>query len=138
MSCRRPSCGFGCRGWRNGTPGAAGWPIFTWSGCGASRISILPAAPPWAEPVWHLFVIRTSRRAALQAYLAERGIGTMVHYPTPPHLSGAYRGAGGKPGDFPIAERLAAEVLSLPIGPHVTLDEVDFVCDSVRAFYGSS
>src|SRR6185437_9678484 len=88
---------------------------------------VLPAVPNWAEPVWHLFVVRSARREALRRHLAERGVGTQVHYPTPPHLSGAYRDAGWRKGDFPIAEKLADEVLSLPIGPHVTAEQVDYV-----------
>jgi dTDP-4-amino-4,6-dideoxygalactose transaminase len=93
----------------------------------------LPFVPAWAEPVWHLFVVRTARRDELRDFLAARGIGSQVHYPTPPHLSGAYRHLGWKPGRFPIAESLAGEVLSLPIGPHLNADEVDEVCAAVRA-----
>ena len=96
---------------------------------------VLPFVPGWAEPVWHLFVIRTQRRAALQQYLTTQGVGTQVHYPTPPHLSVAYRDAGWKRGDFPLAERLADEVLSLPIGPHLTAEQVDHVCATVRSFF---
>lgn len=96
---------------------------------------VLPHVPEWAEPVWHLFVVRTARRNALQAHLTERGVGTQIHYPTPPHLSGAYRDAGWKRGEFPLAEKLAAEVLSLPISPHHTVEQVDSVCESVRSFF---
>ena len=96
---------------------------------------VLPHVPGWAAPVWHLFVIRTQRRAALQKHLAAREIGTQVHYPTPPHLSPAYAPAGWKRGDFPIAERLADEVLSLPIGPHLSAEQVDFVCEAIREFF---
>ncbi len=96
---------------------------------------VLPYVPEWAEPVWHLFVIRTARRDALQAHLTARGVGTQIHYPTPPHLSGAYRDAGWKRGDFPIAEKLAAEVLSLPISPHHSAEQIDYVCESVRSFF---
>lgn len=95
----------------------------------------LPYVPNWAEPVWHLFVIRTQQRTALQAYLGQAGIGTQVHYPTPPHLSPAYAGAGFKRGDFPIAECLADQVLSLPIGPHHTSDQVETVCAAIRDFF---
>lgn len=98
---------------------------------------VLPTAPAWAEPVWHLFVVRTARREALQTHLAAREIGTQVHYPVPPHLSHAYGAAGWKRGDFPIAEQLANEVLSLPIGPHITPDQVDYVCEAVREFFAS-
>lgn len=99
---------------------------------------VLPFVPTWAEPVWHLFVVRTKRREALQAFLAAREIGTQVHYPTPPHLSGAYRDGGWKRGDFPLAERMADEVLSLPIGPHHTLEQIDYVCAAVRSFFDQS
>lgn len=99
---------------------------------------VLPTVPDWAEPVWHLFVVRTPRRDALQAHLAARGIGTLVHYPTPPHLAKAYRSLGARPGDFPLAERLAAEVLSLPISPHLTPTQVEAVCDGIRGFFGEA
>lgn len=96
---------------------------------------VLPFVPAWAQPVWHLFVVRTGRRDALQAHLAERGIGTQIHYPTPPHLTPAYHAAGWKRGDFPLAERFAGEVLSLPIGPHVSAEQIDYVCAAVKAFF---
>ena len=99
---------------------------------------VLPWVPAWASPVWHLFVVRTPRRDELQRFLAAREIGTQVHYPVPPHLSKAYAGAGWKRGDFPLAERLSDEVLSLPIGPHVAPEQVDFVCASVRDFFGTA
>jgi dTDP-3-amino-3,4,6-trideoxy-alpha-D-glucose transaminase len=99
---------------------------------------VLPTVPAWAEPVWHLFVVRTARRDALREFLSARGIGTQIHYPIPPHLSGAYRQLGWKAGTFPLAETLAQEVLSLPIGPHVTPAEVDEVCRAVREFLATS
>jgi dTDP-4-amino-4,6-dideoxygalactose transaminase len=79
----------------------------------------LPEAPEWAEPVWHLFVVRHQQRDALQAELTAANIGTLIHYPVPPHLSGAYADAKWMRGAFPLAEALAATVLSLPIGPHL-------------------
>jgi dTDP-4-amino-4,6-dideoxygalactose transaminase len=79
----------------------------------------LPVVPEWAEAVWHLFVVRTPRRDALRQHLAEARVGTLIHYPIPPHLSGAYAGEGWRKGDFPITESMAREVLSLPMGPHV-------------------
>ena len=94
-----------------------------------------PFVPAWAAPVWHLYVIRTAKRDALQQHLADRGIGSQVHYPTPPHLSPAYSACGWKRGDFPVAERLANEVLSLPIGPHHTIEQVDVVCDAINEFF---
>jgi dTDP-4-amino-4,6-dideoxygalactose transaminase len=80
----------------------------------------LPYVPEWAEPVWHLFVVRHAQRDVLQQKLTAAGIGTLIHYPVPPHLSGAYADAGFKPGAFPIAEELSRTVLSLPMGPHLT------------------
>lgn len=83
---------------------------------------VLPQVPDWAEPAWHLYVVRSLDRAALQARLEAAGIGSLIHYPIPPHLQGAYAELGYAPDDLPLAQRLAAEVLSLPMGPH--LDEV--------------
>lgn len=88
---------------------------------------VLPAVPEWTKPVWHLYVIRTSERESLQDRLSEAGIGSLIHYPVPPHLQQAYTGLGYEPGDFPIAETMANEVLSLPMGPqldHAGLDAV--------------
>ena len=92
----------------------------------------LPTVPAWADPVWHLYVVRHARRDALSARLADAGIGTIVHYPIPPHLQQAYAELGYKEGDFPIAEAIHREVLSLPIGPHMTLEQADIVADAVR------
>lgn len=83
---------------------------------------VLPQVPDWAEPAWHLYVVRSLDRAALQARLEAAGIGSLIHYPIPPHMQGAYAELGYAPDDLPLAQRLAAEVLSLPMGPH--LDEV--------------
>lgn len=96
---------------------------------------VLPFVPPWAEPVWHLYVIRTKQRNALRAYLTADGVGSQIHYPIPPHLSGAYRDAGWKRGDFPLAEQMADEVLSLPIGPHLADSQISKVIDSVTSFF---
>ncbi|MEY2490483.1 MAG: hypothetical protein QOC70_2425 [Verrucomicrobiota bacterium] len=95
---------------------------------------ILPGVNIAAEPVWHQFVLRHPRRDELQEYLKESGIGTLVHYPVPPHLSGAYAGAGWKRGDFPTTEKLAYTVLSIPIGPHLGDDEIAFVVQTLQAF----
>ena len=85
--------------------------------------------------MWHLFVVRTQWRDALQKHLAAAGIGTQIHYPVPPHLSRAYANSGWKRGDFPLAERFADEVLSLPIGPHVSAAQADYVCSEARKFF---
>jgi len=80
---------------------------------------IVPMVPEWAEPVWHLFVIRCSRRSEIQKELLDSGVGTLIHYPIPPHLQTAYRYLGISAGRLPVAEMLANEVLSLPMGPHL-------------------
>ena len=85
---------------------------------GASDLT-LPHVPNWAEPAWHLFVVRTDERAALAAVLAAGGVQTLVHYPIPPHRQQAYADLGMGAGSFPIAEQLAEQVLSLPIGPQL-------------------
>jgi len=95
---------------------------------------ILPAVPAWAEPVWHLYVIRHAQRDALAKALAEQGIGTIVHYPVPPHLQPAYAHMGYKQGDFPIAEAIHREVLSLPMGPTMTEAQAVEVAAAVRKF----
>lgn len=86
-----------------------------------------PFVPTWAEPAWHVFVVRHPKRDALQRRLAEAGVGTLIHYPVPPHLSGAYADAGMARGAYPLAEELAGTVLSLPIGPHLTDSQSSFV-----------
>lgn len=85
---------------------------------------ILPGFASWADPVWHLYVVRSKQRDQLQNRLHRAGIGTMVHYPIPPHLQNAYKGRGWGHGAFPIAESIADEVLSLPIGPHLDADQL--------------
>ena len=93
-----------------------------------------PFVPIWAKPSWHLFVIRHRRRDDLQRYLRQAEINTEIHYPVPPHLSEAYSERGGKVGDFPVTEQIAQTVLSLPIGPHLALESVEKVVNTVRAF----
>lgn len=93
----------------------------------------LPQVPAWAAPVWHLYAIRTDKRDAMQKALAERGIGTMIHYPIPPHLQPAYLTLGYKLGDFPIAECIHQQVLSLPMGPTMSESDAQQVIDAVIA-----
>jgi dTDP-4-amino-4,6-dideoxygalactose transaminase len=95
---------------------------------------VLPFVPEWAEAVHHLYVIRSQRRDALRQHLQEAGIGTLIHYPVPPHLQPAYRNMGLSAGSFPIAERIHQEVLSLPMGPHLNEDQVAAVLQAVRRF----
>lgn len=94
----------------------------------AGTDTILPLAPLFADPVWHLFVVRHLDRDSVTAKLDRRGIGWLVHYPIPPHLQGAYRHLGYREGTFPLAEQLSREVLSLPIGPHLTDGQIAAVC----------
>jgi dTDP-4-amino-4,6-dideoxygalactose transaminase len=100
----------------------------------AGTRSVLPVVSDGAESCWHLFVIRHPDREPLRLFLEARGIETAIHYPVPPHLSGAYAGLGYSRGDFPLAERLAETVLSLPMGPHVDEASADRVIEAVRAF----
>lgn len=92
----------------------------------------LPHVPAWADPAWHLFVVRHPRRDALQRALAAAGVGTLIHYPIPPHRQEAYRSAGWAPDAFPLASALAREVLSLPMGPHLSAEQVAQVIAQVR------
>lgn len=92
---------------------------------------VLPHVPDWAEPAWHLFVVQSAKRADLAESLDASGVQTLVHYPIPPHLQRAYAEMNLPAGTFPLAERLAQEVLSLPIGPHMTRAQAATVCDAV-------
>jgi dTDP-4-amino-4,6-dideoxygalactose transaminase len=94
----------------------------------------LPFVPIWADPVWHLFVIRHPKRDALQKHLADHGIQTLIHYPTPPHRSLAYRDEPWSRVSLPLAETLADEVLSLPIGPHHTQAHIELTLASIASF----
>ncbi len=94
----------------------------------------LPFVPRWAEAAWHLFVVRHRERDRLQNFLQRSGIGTLIHYPEPPHLSGAYRELGWKQGDFPLSEEMARTVLSLPIGPHLDKQAQEEVVERIREF----
>ena len=93
----------------------------------------LPHVPDWAEPVWHLYVVQHPQRDALHQALTEAGVGSLIHYPIPPHLQQAYAQAGWKKGAFPLAEQMAAQVLSLPIGPAMPESDVEQVIEAVKA-----
>jgi len=92
----------------------------------------LPSIPQWADPVWHLYVVRSTERDVFQTRLADAGIGSLIHYPIPPHMQAAYADLGIAPDALPLARQLAGEVLSLPMGPHLSTEEVDFVCQTIR------
>ena len=92
----------------------------------------LPHVPDWAEPAWHLYVVRSPDRDALQARLHAAGVGTLIHYPIPPHMQAAYAGLGLAPDALPLARQLAGEVLSLPMGPHLATESIPEVCGPCR------
>lgn len=106
-----------------------------------SGFQLLPTVPTWAKPVWHLFVIRHPQRDALQKHLTDQGIQTIIHYPIPPHRSGVYyevcspATAHRSPSfHLPIADKLANEVLSLPIGPHISKESVSMTISAIKSF----
>jgi dTDP-4-amino-4,6-dideoxygalactose transaminase len=94
----------------------------------------LPLVPAGIVPVWHLFVISHPERDRLQAYLKDHGIGTLIHYPVPPHLSEAYQELGYQAGDFVITEKMADTFLSIPISPHLSMDDADCVIETIQEF----
>lgn len=96
----------------------------------------VPAELPGRRHVYHLFVVRAQRRDDLAAFLKTRGVETGLHYPKPLHLQPAYTHLGIKPGAFPVAERCAPEILSLPMYPELPQDAQQYVVESIRKFYG--
>jgi dTDP-4-amino-4,6-dideoxygalactose transaminase len=96
---------------------------------------ILPYFPDWVVPVWHIFAIKSPRRDDLQQFLKNKGVGTLIHYPVPPHLSKAYADIDLKKGTLPITEALASKELSLPMGPHLSLSEAEYVVNMIRNYF---
>lgn len=94
---------------------------------------VLPDTPDWAEPAWHLYVIRTPERDSLQVLLNSAGVGTLIHYPIPPHMQSAYSFLRIGAEHLPLAKELAGEVLSLPMGPQLGLKDVARVIEEVHA-----
>lgn len=95
----------------------------------------LPVVPEGGQAVWHQYVIRTSRRDALMAFLAEEGIDTLIHYPNPPHLQKAYSHLGFTRGSFPTTEEITSTCLSLPIYPGLGAEEIDRVSSAISGFF---
>jgi dTDP-4-amino-4,6-dideoxygalactose transaminase len=95
----------------------------------------LPTIAENATHVYHLYVIRTERRDELLKYLNNEGIGTLIHYPIPPHLQQAYSHLGHKKGDFPIAEEIANTCLSLPMWPGIALNEVNYIASKINTYF---
>jgi dTDP-4-amino-4,6-dideoxygalactose transaminase len=96
---------------------------------------VLPKTVSHASHVYHLFVVRTAKRNELQEFLTTKGIGSLIHYPIPPHLQAAYKHLGYQKGDFPIAEQVAETCLSLPMYPYLTEEQIDEVCAAIRKFF---
>ncbi len=96
---------------------------------------ILPAIAQHATHVYHLYVVRTKNRDELQKYLEENGIGTLIHYPIPPHLQKAYQHLGLKKGDFPIAEEIADTCLSLPLWPGMSEANILYIAEKINSFF---
>lgn len=93
----------------------------------AKGMVVVPHVPAWSRPVYHLYVVRVPHRERLQKGLAAAGIGTGIHYPVPLHLLKAYEGLGFRPGDFPVSERAASEILSLPMFPGLSPEQQERV-----------
>jgi dTDP-4-amino-4,6-dideoxygalactose transaminase len=104
---------------------------------GAEDAVVVPREASWTRGVYHLYVVRVQDREALQAHLAETGIATGIHYPIPLHQQKAYQHLGYKAGDFPVTERVAKEIVSLPMFPHLSGSQQDEVVSKVKEFVGS-
>jgi dTDP-4-amino-4,6-dideoxygalactose transaminase len=96
---------------------------------------VTPVTPEWAEPVYHLYVIQVEDREALQAHLSEAGVATGIHYPIPIHLQPAYAELGYKQGDFPVTERAADRILSLPMYPGMSYEAIVYTVDAIKSFF---
>jgi len=99
-----------------------------------NEIVVCPYEPSWSRAVYHLYVIRTADRDGLMTYLKERGIGTGIHYPVPLHLQKAYSSLNYRAGDFPVASRVSAEIISLPMFPQLTADQQARVAEEILVF----
>ena len=98
----------------------------------------LPCEEPYAFHVYHLYVIRSKQRDALMAFLKDKGVVTIINYPIPIHLQKVYSHLGYGEGSFPEAEKAAREIITIPMYPSLREDEVLYVCDAIREFYGMS
>jgi dTDP-4-amino-4,6-dideoxygalactose transaminase len=96
---------------------------------------ILPQEPEYSKGNYHLFIIRAQRRDELQKYLLDNGVATGIHYPVPIHLQKAYGYLGLAEGSFPVSEKIAKEILSLPMYPELTEEQIEYVCGKVKKFY---
>lgn len=101
---------------------------------GADEILGVPYEPSWSRAVYHLYVIRTNSREGLMSHLKDAGIGAGIHYPIPLHLQKAYTSMNYSPGDFPVAEIIATEILSIPMFPHLAEDQQKRVAKVILDF----
>jgi dTDP-4-amino-4,6-dideoxygalactose transaminase len=101
----------------------------------ASLNGIVETPVSKSDHVFHLYVIQVDERDKLQAYLMERGVQCLIHYPIPAHLQKAYSYLGYKPGDLPVTERVASRILSLPMFPELTEEQIDYVINCIKDFY---
>jgi len=99
---------------------------------------VKPVEAPWGRHVYHLYVVRTRQRDGFKAYLEAKGVQTVIHYPVPIHLQEAYQDLGYSTGDFPVAERAAHEIVSLPIFPQLREDEIQAMVDSINQYAAAS
>jgi len=97
---------------------------------------VVPFEPSWSKSVYHLYIIRTRKRDELQKYLSENGISTGLHYPIPLHLQDAYKGHDLANGSYPVTEKVANEILSLPMFPGLTSDQIEYVAGKIKQFFG--
>jgi dTDP-4-amino-4,6-dideoxygalactose transaminase len=95
----------------------------------------LPFVPEWAMPIWHLFVVQVKQREKLTDYLKQNGIGTGYHYKTPLHLLQALKHLGYQKGDFPVTEKVMSKIISLPMYPELTEEQIKYVVEKVQEFY---
>ncbi|HXY51046.1 MAG TPA: DegT/DnrJ/EryC1/StrS family aminotransferase [Terriglobales bacterium] len=104
----------------------------------AKNVVITPHEPAWSKAIYHLYVVRTEDRESLMAHLKTQGIGTGIHYPVPLHLQKAYRLLNYRQGDFPVCERVAAEIVSLPMFPQLTAEQQSTVVEETLKFVHSA
>jgi dTDP-4-amino-4,6-dideoxygalactose transaminase len=97
---------------------------------------VVPSVPDYCEPVWHLYVIRVQNRDDFMEFLKNKNIGVGIHYPIPIHLQEAYQDLGYNEGDFPVTEEYAKEIVSLPMFPEMTGEQIEYLVDSIKEFTG--
>jgi dTDP-4-amino-4,6-dideoxygalactose transaminase len=95
---------------------------------------VTPYEPGWTKAVYHLYIIRTKKREELQKYLSEKGVNTGLHYPIPLHLQNAYQKSGLTNGNYPVTEKVAQEILSLPMFPQLTEQQILYVAEKIKEF----